>query len=85
MLSDSDIGYNGAISDNKEVALLLPDKDQCDYITTRNPAFYRRDMVVDGANVAVFNYRMASLGDFENPTGAQTKSHVIKACQLPHP
>lgn len=57
-------------------------KEQCDYIVERNNSFYRKDMTVDGVNVAVFNYRMASLGDFTNPTNAQTKSHVLKAFEM---
>lgn len=42
----------------------LPTKEQADEIVAKSEAFYRADRVVEGQNVAIFDYRLASLGDF---------------------
>lgn len=55
-------------------------KEQCDYIVAnnRNNAFYRYEHTVNGVNCYTYNYRItAMVGDFANPTGAQTQSHVL--------
>ena len=41
-------------------------KEQCDQIVAANPAFYRIDTVVDGVNVFIYNYRLASITDFKD-------------------
>lgn len=42
----------------------LPTKDECDAIVANCEAFYRADRVVEGQNVAIYDYRLASLSDF---------------------
>ena len=44
----------------------LKTKEECDLIVARNEAFLRADRVVMGYNVAIYDYRLASLGDFVN-------------------
>lgn len=46
---------------------MLLNKEQCDIIVENNKAFYRKDHVIQGYNVVVYNYRLASISDFENP------------------
>lgn len=46
---------------------MLPTKEQCDLIVSKNEAFYRRDYVIDGYDVVVYNYRLASISDFSFP------------------
>jgi len=42
----------------------LKTKQECDAIVARNEAFLRADRVVEGFNVAIYDYRLASIGDF---------------------
>lgn len=42
----------------------LPTKAECDEIVKNSDAFYRADRVVEGFNVAIYDYRLASLNDF---------------------
>lgn len=42
----------------------LPTKSECDAICEQTAAFYRRDRKVEGFNVAIYDYRLASLSDF---------------------
>lgn len=42
----------------------LLSKDDCDAICAKTEAFYRADRVVEGVNVAIYDYRLASISDF---------------------
>lgn len=42
----------------------LPTKQECDAICDKTEAFYRADRVVEGQNVAIYDYRLASISDF---------------------
>jgi len=42
----------------------LKTKEECDAVVARNDAFLRADRVVEGFNVAIYDYRLASIGDF---------------------
>ena len=42
----------------------LKTKEECDAIVARNDAFLRADRVVEGFNVAIYDYRLASISDF---------------------
>ena len=39
-------------------------KEECDLIVEKSEAFYRADREVEGCNVAIYDYRLASLSDF---------------------
>jgi T4 RnlA family RNA ligase len=39
-------------------------KEQCDLIVASTDAFYRADRVVEGVNVVLYDYRLASISDF---------------------
>lgn len=39
-------------------------KEECDLIVENSEAFYRADREVEGCNVAIYDYRLASLSDF---------------------
>lgn len=54
-------------------------KEQCDLIVATNPAFYRIDTVVDGVNVFIYNYRLASITDF---TDALRDNSNLQAFEL---
>lgn len=54
-------------------------KEQCDIIVATNPAFYRIDTVVDGVNVFIYNYRLASITDF---TDALRDNSNLRAFEL---
>lgn len=47
----------------------LPTKEQCDIIAQNNDSFYRTEQQVDGVDVHIYNYRLASYSDFNNPLG----------------
>lgn len=61
---------------------MIPTKEQCDLICERNSAFYRKDLVIDGYNVCVYNYRLASYQDFVNPTKAKDRAYRLNAQEL---
>jgi len=42
----------------------LKTKEECDKIVEKCEAFYRADRVVEGVNVAIYDYRLASISDF---------------------
>ena len=44
--------------------IYLPTLEECEYHVKRNDSFYCNDMVVNGYNVKIFNYRLAQFNDF---------------------
>lgn len=44
----------------------LKTKEECDAIVASNDAFYKADRVIEGQNVTIYDYRLASLSDFMN-------------------
>lgn len=44
--------------------IYLPTLEECEYHVNHNESFYRNDMVVNGYNVKIFNYRLAQFNDF---------------------
>ena len=44
--------------------IYLPTLEECEYHFKRNDSFYCNDMVVNGYNVKIFNYRLAQFNDF---------------------
>jgi hypothetical protein len=42
----------------------LKTKKECDAIVERNDAFIKTDRVIEGYNVVIYDYRLASLSDF---------------------
>lgn len=57
-------------------------KEQCDFIVSRNEAFYKKEFQLDGQQISIYNYRLASFRDFDNPTNAQIKTHRLRAYEL---
>lgn len=57
-------------------------KEQCDFIVSRNEAFYKKEFELDGQQISIYNYRLASFRDFDNPTNAQIKTHRLRAYEL---
>jgi T4 RnlA family RNA ligase len=45
---------------------ILPTKEQCDEICDNTDAFYKAERVVEGQNVVIYDYRLASISDFVN-------------------
>lgn len=44
-------------------------KEQCDLIVEKSDAFYRKETIVNGCDVHIYNYRLASWSDFNDPLG----------------
>lgn len=61
---------------------MLLNKEQCDFIVSRNEAFYKKEFELDGQQISIYNYRLASFRDFDNPTNAQIKTHRLRAYEL---
>ena len=49
------------------MAIFLPSLEQCKLICEKNPAFVHKTLQVDGYEVDIFNYRLASISDFTQP------------------
>ena len=60
----------------------MPTKAQCDTIVANNQAFYRKDLHINGTNVAVYNYRLASLTDFTRPVENDTSLSAFELLGL---
>ena len=50
--------------EKEKIGSNVPTKSQCDAICDQTTAFYRIDRKVEGFNVAIYDYRLASLNDF---------------------
>jgi hypothetical protein len=42
----------------------LPTKEECDAICEKTDAFYKAERVIEGQNVVLYDYRLASISDF---------------------
>jgi len=51
----------------------LKTKDECDAIAKKNPAFHSVTRVVNGFEVAIFDYRLASITDFIEDEGQELR------------
>lgn len=57
-------------------------RDEAQQVVARNRSFFLRTEVVDGHTAEIYSYRLATPGDFINPTGARERTHRIRAHEL---
>jgi len=55
----------------------LKTKEECDAIVARNEAFIKAERVVEGFNVCIYDYRLASISDFVNEEAFELRGYTF--------
>lgn len=56
-----------------------------EHLVDTNEAFYHQDFSLDGALYRIYNYRLASFTDFEQPFGRECRGHMFEVTEDGHP